>query len=148
MTNFSPELFEKAKAAKNAEELLALAKANNVEITAEEANTYFNQLNPASGELSDDELDNVSGGAGGSSNRRVDIHGCCQLWEPGNFLSGRLGDTFTLKNQKGEWGTYVITLDFLYSQELLGVCPELRTCVYCRFYRGSDQTCTNYSVNF
>ena len=62
MTNLTPEMIEKAKAAKTAEELFALAKENNVEMTEEEAKTYFAQLNPASGELSDDELDNVAGG--------------------------------------------------------------------------------------
>ncbi len=62
MTNFTPEMIEKARAAKSAEELLALAKENNVEMTEEEAKTYFTQLNPVSGELSDDELDNVAGG--------------------------------------------------------------------------------------
>ena len=62
MKNFTPEMIEKAKAAKSAEELLELAKANNVEMTADEAATYFAQLNPKSGELSDDDLDNVAGG--------------------------------------------------------------------------------------
>ena len=61
MKNLTPELIEKAKAAKSAEELLALAKENNLEIAAEEANTYFEQLN-ANGELSDDALDAVAGG--------------------------------------------------------------------------------------
>ena len=56
-------MIEKAKAAKSAEELLEIAKANNVEMTADEAATYFAQLNPKSGELDDDELDAVSGGA-------------------------------------------------------------------------------------
>ena len=65
MKNLTPELIEKAKAAKTAEELLALAKENNVEMTADEAATYFAQLNPTFGELSDDDLDNVAGGAGG-----------------------------------------------------------------------------------
>ena len=32
-------------------------------MTADEAATYFAQLNPKSGELSDDDLDNVAGGA-------------------------------------------------------------------------------------
>jgi hypothetical protein len=67
MTNLTPEMIEKAKAAKSAEELLALAKLNNVEMTDDEAKTYFAQLNPKSGELDDDELDNVAGGAGGCS---------------------------------------------------------------------------------
>ena len=65
MKNLTPEMIEKAKVAKSAEELLALAKENNVEMTADEAATYFAQLNPTSGELSDDDLDNVAGGAGG-----------------------------------------------------------------------------------
>ena len=65
MKNLKPEMIEKAKAAKSAEELLALAKENNVEMTADEAKTCFAQLNPKSGELDDDDLDAVSGGAGG-----------------------------------------------------------------------------------
>ena len=55
------ELFEKAKEAKSAEELLSLAKENGMELTEEEAVAYFAQLNK-SGELSDEELDNVAGG--------------------------------------------------------------------------------------
>ena len=55
------ELIAKAKAAKSAEELLELAKANNVEMTAEEAKEIFAQLN-AKGSVSDDELDAVAGG--------------------------------------------------------------------------------------
>ena len=62
MTDFNAEMIQKAKAAKSAEELLEIAKASNVEMTADEAATYFAQLNPKSGELDDDELDNVSGG--------------------------------------------------------------------------------------
>ena len=61
MKNLTPELIEKAKTAKSAEELLALAKANNVEITEEEAKTYFAQLN-ANRAVSDEELDAVAGG--------------------------------------------------------------------------------------
>ena len=62
MKNLTPEMIEKAKAAKSAEDLLALAKENNVEMTADEAKTYFAQLNPKSGELDSDELEAVSGG--------------------------------------------------------------------------------------
>ena len=63
MKNFTPELIVKAKAAKSAEELFALAKENNVELTEAEAKTYFEQLN-ANGAVSDDELDVVAGGCG------------------------------------------------------------------------------------
>ena len=68
MKNLTPEMIEKAKAAKSAEELLELAKASNVEMTADEAATYFAQLNPKSGELDDDDLDAVAGGACADSN--------------------------------------------------------------------------------
>lgn len=63
---FTPELIEKAKQAKSAEELLALAKENGVDISEDEAREYYGRLNK-SGELSDDELDNVSGGCGGDN---------------------------------------------------------------------------------
>ena len=62
MNSFTPELIEKAKAAASVEELLELAKANNVELSAEDAAAYFAQLNPKTGELSDDDLDAVAGG--------------------------------------------------------------------------------------
>lgn len=60
------ELLEKAEAAKTAEELLILAKENGIELTDEQAEKYFNKINVASGEIADDELDNVSGGCDGS----------------------------------------------------------------------------------
>jgi hypothetical protein len=63
MTNFTPELIAKAKTAKTSEELLKLAKTNNVELTEEEAKTCFAQLGlGASGAVTDDELENVAGG--------------------------------------------------------------------------------------
>ena len=63
MKNFTPELIAKAKATKSAEKLFEIAKENGVELTAEEAKTYFAQLN-ANGAVSDDELDVVAGGLG------------------------------------------------------------------------------------
>lgn len=63
---FLPEQIEMAKQAKSAEELAELAKENGVDITEDEAREYYEQLNKT-GELSDDELDNVSGGCGNSS---------------------------------------------------------------------------------
>ena len=61
MTNLTPELIAKAKAAKSAEELLELAKANGIELTEEEAKTFFAQLN-TNGAVSDDDLEAVAGG--------------------------------------------------------------------------------------
>lgn len=62
MALLNEDLMAKARAAGSAREFLALARENGVELTEEEANTYFNQLNSVSCELSDEELDNVAGG--------------------------------------------------------------------------------------
>ena len=64
MKNLTPEMIDKAKAAKSAEELLEIAKANGVELTAEEAKTYFEPVK-ANSAVSDDELDIVAGGSDG-----------------------------------------------------------------------------------
>lgn len=57
----SKNLFEQAKGAKSAKELLSLAKTAGVEMGEEQAEHLFGQLN-RSGELADDELDSVAGG--------------------------------------------------------------------------------------
>ncbi len=61
MTN---ELIKKAKECKSAEELLALAKENGIEMTTDEAAVKFAELNNE-GELSDEELDGAAGGGCG-----------------------------------------------------------------------------------
>lgn len=60
---FTKEIAEKAKAAKTAEELKEIANAEGVKLTAEEAEKAFAGLHKQ-GELSDEELNNVSGGCG------------------------------------------------------------------------------------
>lgn len=92
---FTKELIEKAKRAKSAEELLELAKIENIELTATEAEQAFENLHK-SGELADDELDNVSGGCGNPSpigevksadqvvflyevGQRVEVHGLFEV---------------------------------------------------------------------
>ena len=56
------EMIAKAREAKSVEELMALAKETGIELTEEDAKMYFEQFNAKKGELSDDELDVVSGG--------------------------------------------------------------------------------------
>lgn len=55
------EFVAKAKAAKSPEELAALAKENNIELTEEQAKEYHDRFHYG-GELTDDELDMVAGG--------------------------------------------------------------------------------------
>ena len=64
MKNLTSEMMEKAKGAKSVEEILDIAKANGVEMTEDEAKSYYAQLNSKVGELNDDDLEKVS--AGGS----------------------------------------------------------------------------------
>lgn len=55
------EILEKAKNAGTAEELKELAKAEGIDLTADEAAKMFADLHKT-GEISDEELDNVAGG--------------------------------------------------------------------------------------
>ena len=89
---FSPEQLVKAKTAKSAEELLALAKENGIEMTEEEANKYYADFHKE-GALADEELDNVSGGCGGIDYSYVTKMKCANCgydtdWA-GDFSDGR-----------------------------------------------------------
>lgn len=68
----SPELLAKAKEAKSADEIIALAKENNIEITGDDAEKYYANLH-TEGELADNELDNVAGGCGDEEPSSLDI---------------------------------------------------------------------------
>lgn len=77
------ELLKKAKAAQTPDELIELATKNGTEMTKESANAYFELLHPKTGELSDDELLNVSGGGCHKDDGRLVVtvgHGCTG-WE-------------------------------------------------------------------
>ena len=59
----SQELLRKIKEAKTAENLVAMAKERNVALTVKQAEAVLAELKKT-GELADEELDNVSGGCG------------------------------------------------------------------------------------
>ncbi|MBQ0101209.1 MAG: bacteriocin [Firmicutes bacterium] len=69
---YTKEQIKKAKEAKSAGELLALAKENGIEMTAEKADKYYAGLRK-SAELSEDELNNVSGGCGDDEPQNVPL---------------------------------------------------------------------------
>ena len=71
MENVKPELIEKAKKAKTSEELRAFAGENGMELTEEQANAYYAQFHPTSGEMADEELENVAGGGCHSGDGRL-----------------------------------------------------------------------------
>ena len=55
------ELLALAKQAKNSDEMCTLAKEKGMELSEEVAKEYFDRIH-SSGDISDDELENVSGG--------------------------------------------------------------------------------------
>lgn len=64
MAEINKELLEKAKQTNSPEELIEIAKENGITLSAETAVKCFDLLN-RSGELSDDDLKNVSSGCHG-----------------------------------------------------------------------------------
>ncbi len=63
--NLSQEQKKKAALAASPQELLDLARAEEISMTREEAEEYFRRLHPPVGELADEELESVAGGGCG-----------------------------------------------------------------------------------
>jgi hypothetical protein len=125
MKNFNAEMIEKAKTVKSAEELLELAKANGVEITEDEAKTYFVQLNPKGGELDDSDLENVAGGSG-----------CLKyFFGKSDFVQVKMLNK-TCPNCGAPWAEIVTGYD---------IAPRLR-CKYCKYELGTDDGSIEYEI--
>lgn len=90
-----------------AEELLEMVKKNNMEFSEEEVIRYFEATKKsAEGELGDDELDNVAGGAcSGSSETSSAI---CSHYER-KYSGGEDGDCETCRFMRMQNGFYVCT---------------------------------------
>ena len=82
---FTAEQMNKAKSAKSAEELLAMAKESGVEMTEAQAAKYFDELHKE-GELTDDELAAVAGG-----NPKGSIHTDTGWFDKGDIVQDSLG---------------------------------------------------------
>ena len=113
------ELFAKAKAAETPEALLTLAKENGMEMTAEEAQKIFAQLHSQSGELSDDELDNVAGGGCHNGGRLVvsAMHYC---------------DEWRCKDDGSQW----VIDGMLECCKTCRVTAYCHSCQYCTYEKG------------
>ena len=61
------EVLRKLSKAESAEQLLELAKAEGMDLTEEQASAYFEKYHPPVGELSDEEIANVTGGGCGGT---------------------------------------------------------------------------------
>ena len=121
------EMIMKGKSANTVEELKEMAVKENWNISDEEANAYFDELQKylakqKKGELLDDELDDVSGGGCYKGKRLVvtTMHSCmewsCKCGNPSNMTPGELVN--------------------------LGRCPKCRrgktcgNCKYCSYEKG------------
>lgn len=125
MKELTPELIEKAKTAKTAEELRALAKENDWEMTEESAQAYFNQLHKT-GELSDDELDNVAGGGCHSSDGRLVVtvgHIC------GDWQCHKCSDKGYGFGDRDKWDIHTCP-DFLGGGKVAACCDTCSRCSY------------------
>ena len=94
----SKELLEKAKTATSVEELLEKASAEGVELSAGQAAKAFSELHKM-GELSDEELDNVSGG------------GCKDSGDTPKFSVGQ--NVYEYANR----GSYPVTVTYVSSEK-------------------------------
>lgn len=105
MTTFTPEMMEKAKNARTPEELTEMAKTAGMELSAESANAYFDLLVPKTGELADNELDNVSGGGCYSDDRLVVTVGT----QKSCFVCKTCGENRFSSDSKTFWGDFGFT---------------------------------------
>ena len=118
------EMILKAKEAKSAEELLAMAKEIGMNLDEEGAKAYFEQLHK-SGELADDELDNVAGGACYHDGKRV-------------ITLGEHHDCFECKDcpAKGSAGGFrVVALNYAHFCNDFATSLTTNTCGNCKYKR-------------
>ncbi len=116
----TPELIAKAKLAKSPEELIAIAKENGTELTEESANAYFEQFHKT-GELSDDELDNVAGGSCYAKDGRMVIS------------LGYVCHNFRCKEDDGGATNWICIVPNCYNCGATANCGQ---CKYCSYEKG------------
>lgn len=143
MNNLTPEMLQKAKETKSIEELQLLAKENEWELTDEEAAAYYEQLNAPTGEMGDDELENVAGGGCHKKDGRlvVTIFNSCEYWTCKHCEgSDRYGsiydkDSHICKVNLGDNG--------LRKPDAISYRMKCQTCKYMRYEKGL-WLCNNY----
>ena len=120
------ELILKAKEVRTAEELLVLAKENGTPLTEERARAYYEKIHK-SGELSDDELDNVSGGWCYHDGNRVvtAITPACTDW-----VCDKCGAKSELKDE----GKRYCSNMFAHEEKFIFQCY----CSNCKYYKYED----------
>lgn len=115
-------IVKKARKCKSVEEIITLAKENGVELTGEQAESYFKSI-CTSGELSDDELTNVNGGGCYDHNGYLYTtiaYGCEHYEERGKF--GVAGTCCRCKY----WDYSMVSQVVIIGQPILCLCEANR----------------------
>ncbi len=124
--NITPELIESAKKAKSIEELLTLAKENGFELSEEEAKAYYEQFHKT-GEMSDDELNNVAGGGCYTKDGRLVVTAFhfCNAWK-----CSACGKSWERKYRyESSYGSELVCPD-------CGKTANCGSCKYCSYEKG------------
>ena len=129
--DFSKELLAKAKAAPSGEALFALARENGIPMTQEDADRYFAELHKT-GELSDEELENVTGGGCKKNGHPVvTIYHSCREWR----CKKHQIDSYSQRSSRPGW-VKLYTTDI---QCKIGECEchyNCGNCYHCHYESG------------
>ena len=111
------EIFKKQKGQKSPEDIIRLPKANADHMKEEEGAEYFAQLNK-SGEISDEELDNVAGGGCHKKDGRLVVS---MMYSCGQFICKSCGRPGEHKHHVGN---------------IVTIYPSCELCKYCSYEKG------------
>ena len=105
---WTEEQMKKARGAHSAEELLGLARSEGVDMSAEEAAELFELIDMKTGELADEELENVAGGGCKTKvngKRYTVVTSGCRCFN-GKFKAAEFGkDSSTIREFWRDWGS-------------------------------------------
>ncbi len=110
----SSELMEKARAAKSADEIAAMAREQGVEMSDDEAQAIYATFHEFEGEIADDELDNVAGGGCGGGTRTTpcgcgeQYYYCTAQWYHGDPNNRHLTEYYSCNKCGAHWETTTI----------------------------------------
>ena len=125
---FTAEQIAKMKAATSAEELIALAKAEGIEASEDEIKAQFDAMHKE-GELADEELNNVAGGACYSTG----------IWGPNGYQKYAVVSPLIGAEECRQNGVIVYREDGCYRNDGVEGCPAF--CYQCRNYFTAGGTC-------
>lgn len=106
---------EKARAAKSADEIAAIAREQGIEMSDDEAQAIYATFHEFEGEIADDELDNVADGGCGGGTRTTPCgcgeqyyYYCTAQWYHGDQNNRHLTEYYSCNKCGAHWETTTI----------------------------------------